>query len=198
MTHGPNNISSPFVPVQYQESAGHESDSSTRSSHSHSDAISVEESGGGVGNGTRGGRWTSEEHAQFLEGFKMHGKDWKRISNCYVPTRSNVQVRTHSQKHWRSHPADLAAILAQQKMARTFPSAAHVAQARPRPVMMANKPVRAPGYQLLPLPQLQQHQHQQQQQPLPMLNERFLAYLKQRVGELPGPLFRPFATSPSQ
>ncbi|KAH9254417.1 hypothetical protein BASA81_007530 [Batrachochytrium salamandrivorans] len=187
MTHGPNNISSQFIPVQYQDSTGHESDSSTRSSHS--DTISVEEGNSGS---TRGGRWTSEEHAQFLEGFKLHGKDWKRISNCYVPTRSNVQVRTHSQKHWRSHPADLAVILAQQKQARTFPSAAQVpAAARSRSAMA--KPVRAPEYQPLPLPLPQQQHLHQQQLLLPMLNERFLAYLKHRVIELPGPLFRPFA-----
>ena len=27
------------------------------------------------------GRWTAEEHAKFLEGYRLYGKDWRRISN---------------------------------------------------------------------------------------------------------------------
>lgn len=26
------------------------------------------------------GRWTAAEHAKFLEGYRLYGKDWRRIS----------------------------------------------------------------------------------------------------------------------
>ncbi|TMW55760.1 hypothetical protein Poli38472_010642 [Pythium oligandrum] len=47
---------------------------------------------------SKGGRWTSEEHAAFLEGIKMYGKDWRRVAKV-VSTRSAVQTRTHAQKY---------------------------------------------------------------------------------------------------
>lgn len=49
--------------------------------------------------GTRNGRWTSEEHGLFLKGLQLYGKDWKMISNL-VKTRSLVQIRTHAQKYF--------------------------------------------------------------------------------------------------
>jgi SHAQKYF class myb-like DNA-binding protein len=47
---------------------------------------------------SKGGRWTSEEHAAFLEGIRLYGKDWRRVSKV-VMTRSAVQTRTHAQKY---------------------------------------------------------------------------------------------------
>lgn len=44
------------------------------------------------------GRWTSEEHAAFLEGLEKFGKDWLAISQV-VKTRTHVQTRTHHQKY---------------------------------------------------------------------------------------------------
>lgn len=46
------------------------------------------------------GRWTSEEHALFLNGVELYGKCWKRIAD-FIPTRTIVQVRTHAQKHFQ-------------------------------------------------------------------------------------------------
>ncbi|POM68469.1 hypothetical protein PHPALM_15369 [Phytophthora palmivora] len=46
----------------------------------------------------KGGRWTSEEHAAFLEGIRLYGKDWRRVAQV-VMTRSAVQTRTHAQKY---------------------------------------------------------------------------------------------------
>ena len=43
------------------------------------------------------GRWTTEEHNNFLEGLKLYGKIWKKIQ-ILVPTRSTIQIRTHAQK----------------------------------------------------------------------------------------------------
>lgn len=37
------------------------------------------------------GRWTSEEHDRFVEGFKKYGADWKAVSD-YVGTRTVTQV----------------------------------------------------------------------------------------------------------
>lgn len=46
----------------------------------------------------KGGRWTSEEHAAFLQGIRLYGKDWRRVAQV-VQTRSAVQTRTHAQKY---------------------------------------------------------------------------------------------------
>ncbi|KAJ0394661.1 hypothetical protein P43SY_007946 [Pythium insidiosum] len=39
-----------------------------------------------------------EEHAAFLEGIRLYGKDWRRVAQV-VSTRSAVQTRTHAQKY---------------------------------------------------------------------------------------------------
>ncbi|CAM9642806.1 unnamed protein product [Ectocarpus sp. 13 AM-2016] len=44
------------------------------------------------------GRWTSQEHADFLIGLEKYGKDWKAIADV-VRTRTTVQTRTHHQKY---------------------------------------------------------------------------------------------------
>ncbi|ETV87652.1 hypothetical protein H257_01151 [Aphanomyces astaci] len=46
----------------------------------------------------KGGRWTSQEHAAFLEGIKLFGKNWRRVAQV-VGTRNAVQTRTHAQKY---------------------------------------------------------------------------------------------------
>lgn len=47
----------------------------------------------------RSGRWTKQEHEQFLQGLREYGKDWKRIG-ALITTRTVVQVRTHAQKYF--------------------------------------------------------------------------------------------------
>jgi len=46
------------------------------------------------------GRWTHEEHQLFLQGLKLHGKDWKKVSEM-IETRTVVQIRTHAQKYFQ-------------------------------------------------------------------------------------------------
>ena len=46
------------------------------------------------------GRWTKEEHNLFLEGLRLHGKEWKSIADM-IPTRTVVQIRTHAQKYFQ-------------------------------------------------------------------------------------------------
>lgn len=41
--------------------------------------------------------WTEDEHTRFLEGLKLHGRDWKKIRDM-IGTRSVIQVRSHAQK----------------------------------------------------------------------------------------------------
>lgn len=120
-----------------------------------------------------GGRWTPEEHMLFIEGFKMFGKDWKRISKV-VETRNNIQCRTHAQKFFRSHPQELALLLAIKKQNAQSP--------------VVNEPLIKPAF----IPYQQQSFPLQQQQHLPVLDARFVAYVKQRVNQVPGPLFMPF------
>jgi SHAQKYF class myb-like DNA-binding protein len=45
------------------------------------------------------GRWTREEHETFLEGLKLHGREWKRVSEM-IPTRTSAQIRSHAQKYF--------------------------------------------------------------------------------------------------
>ncbi|OMJ73877.1 hypothetical protein SteCoe_27325 [Stentor coeruleus] len=45
------------------------------------------------------GRWTKAEHRKFLEGLKIHGRNWKLISDI-IKTRSSTQVRSHAQKYF--------------------------------------------------------------------------------------------------
>lgn len=47
---------------------------------------------------THVGRWTTKEHELFLEGLKLYGRSWKKISTLVV-TRTLVQIRTHAQKY---------------------------------------------------------------------------------------------------
>lgn len=46
------------------------------------------------------GRWTNEEHQLFLEGLKIHKKQWKLIAEL-IKTRTVVQIRTHAQKYFQ-------------------------------------------------------------------------------------------------
>lgn len=49
---------------------------------------------------THTGRWTKEEHAKFLDGIKLYGKEWKKIASM-IETRTVVQIRTHAQKYFQ-------------------------------------------------------------------------------------------------
>jgi len=42
----------------------------------------------------RSGRWTEEEHEQFLQTLKKHGKDYTQLEKD-IPTRTLHQIRTH-------------------------------------------------------------------------------------------------------
>jgi SHAQKYF class myb-like DNA-binding protein len=45
------------------------------------------------------GRWSKAEHAAFLKGLEMYGKEWKSIA-ALVKTRTVMQTRTHAQKYY--------------------------------------------------------------------------------------------------
>ena len=47
----------------------------------------------------KAGHWSKKEHALFLQGIKLHGKNWKKIAGC-VGTRSSNQIRSHAQKYF--------------------------------------------------------------------------------------------------
>ena len=47
----------------------------------------------------KAGRWTRAEHRKFLEGLKLYGRNWKKISEI-IKTRTSTQVRSHAQKHF--------------------------------------------------------------------------------------------------
>ena len=50
--------------------------------------------------GENTGRWSDEEHTRFLHGLELFGKKWQKIAD-HVGTRTNVQARTHAQKHFK-------------------------------------------------------------------------------------------------
>mmetsp|Transcript_25951 Transcript_25951/g.38383 ORF Transcript_25951/g.38383 Transcript_25951/m.38383 type:complete len:436 (+) Transcript_25951:111-1418(+) len=45
------------------------------------------------------GRWTREEHEAFLEGLKIHGREWKKVAER-ITTRTSAQIRSHAQKYF--------------------------------------------------------------------------------------------------
>ena len=49
--------------------------------------------------GKCGGRWTLEEHENFLIGLAKYGREWKKIQSL-ISTRTPAQIRSHAQKHF--------------------------------------------------------------------------------------------------
>ena len=47
--------------------------------------------------GARAGRWTEEEHAEFLRLHAIHGRKWTLIAED-MPFRTEPQIRSHAQK----------------------------------------------------------------------------------------------------
>jgi len=45
------------------------------------------------------GRWTKEEHKNFLKGMKIYGNNWKMVQGI-IKTRSSAQTRSHAQKYF--------------------------------------------------------------------------------------------------
>lgn len=43
------------------------------------------------------GRWTKDEHNQFIQGIVLYGNNWKKVKSL-IGTRDLVQVRSHAQK----------------------------------------------------------------------------------------------------
>ena len=43
--------------------------------------------------------WKDDEHDRFLEGVRLYGRDWKKITD-HVGSKSTSQVRSHAQKHF--------------------------------------------------------------------------------------------------
>ena len=46
------------------------------------------------------GKWSAIEHAAFLSGYAMYGKDWNKIS-AWVKTRTAIQTRMHGQSYFK-------------------------------------------------------------------------------------------------
>lgn len=43
------------------------------------------------------GRWSREEHRNYLKYYQLYPNHWKKIAT-FIPTRTTIQVRTHHQK----------------------------------------------------------------------------------------------------
>jgi len=54
---------------------------------------------GTINPGQRHGRWSEDEHQQFLSLMQKYGRSWTKISQVMM-TRSEPQVRSHAQKHF--------------------------------------------------------------------------------------------------
>ena len=65
------------------------------------------------------GRWTKQEHAEFLKGLAFHGQDWKELAK-WVPTRTRTQIWTHAQKHWIRLDKDMRAEMVQKAINALF------------------------------------------------------------------------------
>ena len=66
------------------------------------------------------GRWTPEEHQDFLEGLKIFGREWKKVAEK-IPTRTSAQIRSHAQKYFAKIARDETIILQDQASAAVAP-----------------------------------------------------------------------------
>ena len=46
------------------------------------------------------GRWTTEEHEEFLRCLGVYGREWKKTSER-ITTRTAAQIRSHAQKYFK-------------------------------------------------------------------------------------------------
>ena len=46
------------------------------------------------------GRWTKEEHEEFLRCLNIYGREWKKVSEL-ITTRTAAQIRSHAQKYFK-------------------------------------------------------------------------------------------------
>ena len=46
------------------------------------------------------GRWTAEEHDEFLKCLDIYGREWKKVAER-ITTRTAAQIRSHAQKHFK-------------------------------------------------------------------------------------------------
>uniref|UniRef100_M4BQ55 Uncharacterized protein n=1 Tax=Hyaloperonospora arabidopsidis (strain Emoy2) TaxID=559515 RepID=M4BQ55_HYAAE len=49
--------------------------------------------------GKNGGRWTEQEHQNFLAGLRLYGREWKKVA-AKIKTRTSAQIRSHAQKYF--------------------------------------------------------------------------------------------------
>lgn len=49
------------------------------------------------------GKWTEEEHQNFLRGFQALGRRWTKISKHFVKSRTPIQVTSYAQKYCRDN-----------------------------------------------------------------------------------------------
>jgi SHAQKYF class myb-like DNA-binding protein len=62
------------------------------------------------------GRWTPEEHQDFLEGLKIFGREWKKVAER-IPTRTSAQIRSHAQKYFAKLARDESTLIQDQAAA---------------------------------------------------------------------------------
>ena len=46
------------------------------------------------------GRWTAEEHEEFIKCLAIYGREWKKVSER-ITTRTAAQIRSHAQKYFQ-------------------------------------------------------------------------------------------------
>lgn len=89
----------PFDDNEYMGGSTRSDDGSETSSSSHSSSSGSADSSTFNPN-TVTGRWTQEEHELFIQGIRLHNKQWKLIAEL-IRTRTVVQIRTHAQKYFQ-------------------------------------------------------------------------------------------------
>ena len=47
------------------------------------------------------GRWTAEEHDEFLKCLDIYGREWKKVAER-ITTRTAAQIRSHAQKYFKT------------------------------------------------------------------------------------------------
>jgi len=97
--------------------------------------------------GQTSGRWTRAEHEAFIEGLKIHGREWKKVA-VMIPTRTSAQVRSHAQKYFSkmSKKGEEQSVQQQQQQRAAAAAQLHPSQSMSLPASAMDSVASASSY----------------------------------------------------
>mmetsp|Transcript_18874 Transcript_18874/g.27918 ORF Transcript_18874/g.27918 Transcript_18874/m.27918 type:complete len:491 (+) Transcript_18874:423-1895(+) len=107
--------------------------------------------------GQSAGRWTPEEHQEFLEGLKISGREWKKVAER-IPTRTSAQIRSHAQKYFAKLAREESMVLQDQLASIGSPRPSSVLSIVSEPTSDSSFSVQRNVERILANPNIVQHE----------------------------------------